>query len=357
MAVLDIQRRSQQIGRIRIGHQVRAASGKMRPERLTTFRFTTPSGRTAVAIAKLYGGVCQPWAGHEGQFEVITSRDEIGVMVPPRNAVVSQWYELWGKTIKRRCDSRNEQLSGGECLCPHAENPDDPGEVTRCALERAGLARMNPAQACSLVTRINVMIPDLPGLGVFRLDTGSFHAAGESGDKADVMELARERNVFLPASLRIEWRVRTTDAKPYPVPVLEILHTFRDIASGALEAGGIMAQLPPAPGEAPRAIAGPAPAAVAAGPAAAEAPAGNPGNAGDPEHGDAAFLGAQRIADAAASVVTQAGIEALAADARRLGVLDQHVCTGPDRDNDPWEQLRLYLGHLWKQLARAGRAS
>ena len=44
MAVLDIQRRSQQIGRIRIGQQVRASpTARMRPERLSTFRFTTAS--------------------------------------------------------------------------------------------------------------------------------------------------------------------------------------------------------------------------------------------------------------------------------------------------------------------------
>ena len=53
MPVLDIQRRSQQIGRIRIGQQVptgkRDADGKekMRPARLDTFRFTSPSERAA----------------------------------------------------------------------------------------------------------------------------------------------------------------------------------------------------------------------------------------------------------------------------------------------------------------------
>ena len=42
--------------------------------------------------------------------------------------------------------------------------------------------------------------------------------------------------------------------KKYPVPVLEVLVTFRDLATGAIESAGITAQLPPAPGEQPRAI-------------------------------------------------------------------------------------------------------
>jgi hypothetical protein len=333
MAVLDIQRRSQQIGRVRIGHQVRAANGKMRPERLTTFRFTTASKTTADAIAELYGGQVRPW---EGQFEVITERSEIGVTVPPRDAVISQWYEMWNKGgCVRRCDSQHEQISNGPCQCPHAADPADPGEVAAMALERARLAKTNPPNACGLVTRINVMIPDLPGLGVFRLDTGSFYAAGESGDKADLMELARAHNVYLPAMLRIEWRKRIAGGKttPYPVPVLEILSTFRAIASGELEAGGITAQLPPAPGGR---------LAVTAGPAAV------------PVQREALLTAqqkAQRIADQSAKAATSAEIEALDAKADAEGVGDDLVCT--DKGEDIWEELRSHLRDRWRELHAA----
>jgi len=254
MAVLDIQRRGQQIGRLRIGQQVQASNGKMRPARLDTFRFTTASRTTAQAIAALYGGKVRDWSG---EFEVITGKSEIGVTVPPRDEVVSQWYEMWSKGgCQRRCDSQREQISGGPCLCPHADNPSDADEVARKALERSDLARQNPPQACKLVTRISVMIPDLPGLGVFRLDTGSFYAAVEIGDSAALMQVARDRGVFLPAILRIEQRQRVAggQTKKYPVPVLEVLATFRDLATGAIENAGIVAQLPPAPGEQPRAI-------------------------------------------------------------------------------------------------------
>ena len=350
MAVLDIQRRSQQIGRIRIGQQVKAANGKSRPDRLTTFRFTTPSERTAHAIADLYGGTVGPW---EKQFEVITERSEIGVTVPPRDAVISQWYEMWGKTIKRRCDSQREQLSEGECLCPHAKNPGDEEEVKRCALERARLAKLNPAEACSLVTRINVMIPDLPGLGVFRLDTGSFHAAGESGDKADLMEMAREQNLFLPANLRIEWRVRTTDAKPYPVPVLEISETFRAIASGALEAAGIMAQLPPAPGEQRLALTAATPATPAT--ASVAVPEGFDAELAAITEMDIATAGQQLVALMSDPAITPAQMNALKTRALDLGVWEDQVCTD-DGEHETWEEVHSAWQTRWDALALAAKA-
>jgi hypothetical protein len=334
MPLLDVQRRGQQIGRIRIGQQVRASNGKMRPERLETFRFTTASKASAVAIAALYGGEVRDW---EGQYEVITSKAEIGVTVPPRDAVVSQWYEMWTKGgCQRRCDSQQEQISGGACLCPHAEDTADEADVQAKAAERSRLSSLNPPQACKIVTRISVMIPDLPGLGVFRLDSGSYYAAAEIGDSAQLMQIARDKGVFLPAILRIEQRSRVAggQTKKFPVPVLEVLATFRDLATGALEGGGIAAQLPPAPGEPLRAIAA-TPAAAKAGPVTA--------TADTPAEG----MTAQQIADIAPMAETRADIEGLVAKARHLGVLGDNVCT--DRQDDVWEGLRDFLEAEWRK--------
>jgi hypothetical protein len=289
MSVLDLQRKGQQIGRIRIGQQVAVIkdgrdTGKTRPARLDTFRFTTSSRRSADAIAELFGGEVREW---NGQLEVITRQSEISVMVPPRDAVVSQWYEQWnaGGCI-RRCDSQHEQISGGPCQCPHAADPDDREAADKAALRRAELAKLNPPQACHLITRVSVMIPDLPGVGVFRLDTGSFYAASEIGDTARILQKARDAGVFLPAVLRIEQRQRVAggQTKKYPVPVLEILATLRQIVGGELAAGGVAAQLPPAPGEPLRAIT----ARVAAIPAAPGIPGGA---ADDAEVVDAVIVG------------------------------------------------------------------
>jgi len=342
MAVLDIQRRGQQIGRLRIGQQVQASNGKMRPARLETFRFTTGSRTTAQAIAALYGGKVRDWSG---EFEVITGKSEIGVTVPPRDEVVSQWYEMWSKGgCQRRCDSQREQISGGPCLCPHAGDPSDADEVARKALERSDLAKLNPPQACKLVTRISVMIPDLPGLGVFRLDTGSFYAAVEIGDSAALMQVARDRGVFLPAILRIEQRQRVAggQTKKYPVPVLEVLTTFRDLATGAIESAGIMAQLPPAPGEQPRAIASGAQKAAAA---------------REPAPGEPVFdrmtpeQQAQSITNAAAKATTRAQVRDLKAMAEAHRLTSVMICP-PGADYH--EELDSYLHARWEDLPAGG---
>jgi hypothetical protein len=336
MPALDIQRRGQQIGRLRIGHLLRTEDGKLRPARLDTFRFTTQSRYGAQAIAALYGGEIRDW---NGEFEVITDHSEIGVTVPPRDQVISQWYEMWNRGgAQRRCDSQIDQISGKPCLCPHAEDPDDPEQVEQAALERARLAKLNPPKACKLVTRISVMIPDLPGLGVFRLDTGSYYAAVEIGDAAAVMQVARDQGVFLPAVLRIEHRKRVAGGKTtkYPVPVLEVIPTFREIASGAVAAGGITAQLPPAPGDQRRAIASgtAAPSRPAQAPPRAESAAGP------------VMATAERIAVSAAKATTRAEVEALAAHAKEEGVSEDWVA-GAD---DTWDELRNYLEARWRAL-------
>lgn len=346
MSALDIQRRGQQIGRLRIGQQVAIIkdgqdTGKTRPAKLETFRFTTGSRVAAQAVAALYGGEIRDWSG---QFEVVTGKSEIGVQVPPRDQVISQWYEMWTKGgASRRCDSQHEQISNGPCLCPHAEDPSDADEVARKALERSDLAHRNPPQACKLVTRISVMIPDLPGLGVWRLDTGSYYAAVEIGDSAALMQVARDKGVFLPAILRIEQRQRVAggQTKKYPVPVLEVLATFRDLATGAIEHAGIAAQLPPAPGEQPRAITAGTPAA--------------PVRQQQPARRMTAQEKAQDIADRGRRATTRAEIEQLDAEAEAEGVADDNVCTWPEED--VYEELRIFLRARWKELPAGGEAA
>jgi Recombination directionality factor-like len=335
MPILDVQRRGQQIGRLRIGQKV--ATGKtdkngdeiMRPARLDTWRLTTASRLEAEAIAARFGGDVRDW---EHEFEVITSATEIPVTVPPRDEVISQWYEMWNKGgCLRRCDSQTEQISGKACLCPHAEDLSDTEESARKALERADLAKRNPPQACKLVTRINVMIPDLPGLGVFRLDTGSYYAAVEIGDTARLLQMARDKGVFLPAMLRIEQRQRVAggQTKKYPVPVLEVLATFRDLATGAIESAGMIAQLPPAPGER---------LAIAAAPSV---PAPRPQRPPT----------AQDIANAAAKATTRPQIVELKALAEEHRV-QQDMILPPG--TDVYEELDSYLHGRWEELPAGG---
>jgi hypothetical protein len=351
VSFLDMQRRAQRIGRVRIGQQVPASSGGMRPATLTTFRFTTGSQVTAEAVAALYGGEARPWEGQRGQWEVITGKSEIWVNIPPADEVVSGWYEKWAASgIQRRCDSRREQVSGGPCLCPHAENPADPDEVRDKAILRDRLAK--EGKACARHLRINVQIPDLPGVGVFMLDTGSYNAATEVIGKAEMLEEARKRGIFLKAMLRIEWRQRGSDRTPYPVPVLEILDTVRDIVSGALAAGGIRAQLPPAPGEALKAITsgGAAPQAPSGAPAVGDVVPGEVVDAEIVDEEPGLGLSAQYYADLVPMAQDRADVEAIAADAKGAGLSLRMVRVD---DDGAQEQLRAYLERKWRALSPA----
>jgi Recombination directionality factor-like len=354
MPVLDLQRRAYQSGRIRLGQVVKtgkqdkAGRDITRPVKLDTLRFTSPSRFQVDAAAEAYEGEVRPWDNRgRKEWEVVTKVDEIMVAIPPATDAISQWYEMWtGGGCKRRCDSQRELKSGGSCLCPHASDPADEDEVDRMARERARLSKLMPPQACGLKTRVNLVLPDLPDIGVWRLDTGGFYAAGELVGKAELMRLCRDRDLFLPARLWIDQRVDVVDGqtRKYPVPALEIQKTFRQVATGELEAGGWAAQLPPAPGERPKAITA-APAAPA--PKAEQAP---PPAAPADETPLEDWQRAEQIAARGRAATTGAEMTACAEDAERQGLSDEHICT--DRQNDTWEPLTPYLQQLWRDRAR-----
>ena len=247
MPLLDIQRQAVEIGRIRTGTSVirKGRNGKdyKQPRKLSTFRFTTRSPRAAAAVAELMGGEVTPW-GRE--WEVITPWDEIPVSVPPGDAAVSQWYELWsGGVCQRRCDGMREHLRGVDCMCP-------PSGADRTEAAAKG-------HACKPTTRVNVIIPDLPGIGVWRLEVHGFYAAVELGGAAELLATLRDRGQIVPAILRLEHREvlrvvgRGSDEeklqpRDYYVPVLEILASFR--AMSAVGSGGRLADaLPPPPSQ------------------------------------------------------------------------------------------------------------
>jgi hypothetical protein len=353
--VLDLQRRSVQIGEIRIGTSV-AVEGKSyrKPVRLETFRFTTASEQAAHAVAELYGGEVVPWSQKKGRWEVVTKRTAIDVWVPPRGEAVDANMELWdGPCCLRRCDGLVMSVPGRQaCMCPQPQNPADPASVTAARDERMRLAGLRPPQACKPLTRINVSITELPGLlGVWRLNTGSVNAAVETADSGEAMALAREGGKYIPAVLRIEWRQRSADGKPYPVPVLQIGLSMRDLAAGALPAGtgGLLSQLREP--EQPKALTagtpdlpGPETPYVRTGlPARGEHRAGEP----DPEPWEQACA----LYDRAVATTGEQAFLAIVEEAKARGLEEEMACT--DRGNEEWEQLLPALQDLWKKKAAA----
>jgi hypothetical protein len=184
--VIDLQRAIAEIGRIRIGQLVADPKSRTgtRPKKLDTFRLTSADKRPIERAAQLFGGTVEPWEAPAGpQWQVITETAELDVIVPPSDMAFSQYLELWsGGGCLRRCDGATELLTEQPCLC-------DPAK-----------------RECDYHTRVSVMIRDLPGLGVWRLDTQGWYAARELGGAIEIMGLAAGRGVMVPARLLLEQR-------------------------------------------------------------------------------------------------------------------------------------------------------
>lgn len=235
--MLDVQSRGRELGRIRMG-AVLVRDGKARPVKLETFRFTTPSHAIAAAVADLFGGDVEPWQpeGRAAEWQVLTDATELPVALPP-GAPLTQWWELWtGAGCIRRCDGRTEQISGKPCMCP----PNGP-------LRAEAAGGRNPT-ACKPTSRLSVILPDLPDLGIWLLASRGWHAAVELAGAADLLHRAATAGVLLPAKLRLEQRTTKRPGESvqhYAVPVLELGVTLRALTEGS--AGVAVDQLPPAP--------------------------------------------------------------------------------------------------------------
>ena len=212
-SIIDIQRRLHETGRIRIGTSVPAKSrqGKdfRRPVKLDRFLFTSANARALQSLAELYGGKVEPWAEAPGapQSKVLTETDEIPVLVPPQHMAFSQMYEHWdaGRCMVR-CDGRAQIPTGEECTC----DPEN--------------------RRCKPTTRLSLMLPQLLGSGLWRLDTRGYNAAAELSGAfglAEILAAATGQSV-LPGVLRLTQReTKRADADgktithSFAVPVID----------------------------------------------------------------------------------------------------------------------------------------
>jgi hypothetical protein len=158
--IATLQVRYRELGRLRMGQRVPTRNGGRRPEKLETWRFTSTDWRLIQRASQLYGGKPERWDDAPSgtrQFQVVTDADAVPVILPP-DIAISQAMEAWTTAgCVRRCDGQVEYLSGAECLCA------DEGD-------------QGP---CKPTTRLSVMLPDMPGLGVWRVETRGWFAARE----------------------------------------------------------------------------------------------------------------------------------------------------------------------------------
>jgi len=214
VTLLGVQRRLVELGRIRLGDK----GPKGEPRKLTSFRLTSASKHHLDAAAQVYGGTVRKWAGapDEGYFELLTTSPQLDILIPPTLSAYSQYYELWDAGgCQRRCDGETDLISGGACLC----DPDN--------------------RECKVTTRVSVMLPKVPGLGVWRLETHGWNAASSLPSTLDLLG-ASGRGSFIPAVLRLEQRSLKrkvegrTVTRRFVVPVIDLVGiTVTDLLSAA----------------------------------------------------------------------------------------------------------------------------
>lgn len=205
MAILDLARQQTEVGRIRLGVKVKS-NGRERPAKLDRLRFTSPRKALIDRISELYGGPVEPWQPPKGnqQWQVITDTNEVAVVVPPQDPGESQWFEMWSKGgCLRRCDGKQEKISKQPCMCD-----PDPAE-----------------RDCKMHTRLQVMLEDVPGVGVWRVDTSSYYAAVELPGVAELLAMAQGA---IPGRLVLDQRTVTRQIKGeaktfnFAVPTLHV---------------------------------------------------------------------------------------------------------------------------------------
>lgn len=224
MPIIQIQRRMMELGRVRLGDK----GPKGEPRKLNTFRFTSASRTLLEGVAEKHGGKVAEWKGapDEGYFQVTTDATELKIVLPPvfsdadgsPTLPYSQWFELWSAGgCQRRCDGETEALSGKPCMCdPEKRKENDPA-------------------MCRVVTRVSFMLPDVPGLGVWRIDSHGWNAAVELPGTIDVLSAATPAHSFIEAVLSIQQRSRKVkgQTRRYIVPVIELPDiNVRQLAAG-----------------------------------------------------------------------------------------------------------------------------
>ena len=218
--ILTLQRQARELGRLRTG----TYDGR-RPVRSDTWVITSHSEDYIRAAADTWGGTPEKWQPQGNgatQWRVITTAKAIDAILPPGDPL-SQAYEMWNRGgCQRRCDGITELLSDSPCVC-RAQHGDDFHEQKQ-------------GSVCNMTTRVNVMLPAMPDIGVWRAETHSFYAANELAGHVDTIRGLVGPQAMVPVRLRIEQRTRVAggQTKHFPVIALEL----RGVTAGQVLAGG-----------------------------------------------------------------------------------------------------------------------
>ncbi len=218
--ILTLQRQARELGRLRTG----TYDGR-RPVRSDTWVITSHSQDYINAAAEEWGGTPEKWQPQGNgamQWRVVTTSAAIDAILPPGDPL-SQAFEMWNRGgCMRRCDGITESLTDSPCVC-RADFGDNFHE------QKTGTV-------CNMTTRLNVMLPAMPDVGVWRAETNSYYAANELAGHVDMIRGLVGPGAMVPVRLRIEQRTRVAggQTKHFPVIALEL----RGVTAGQVLAGG-----------------------------------------------------------------------------------------------------------------------
>lgn len=202
--ILTMKRQAAELGRIRTGSSRPHEDPKRKrvPVKSQTFILSSHSREYIFAAADLYGGRVEEWTPqgqNVAQWRVITEARELRAILPAGDPL-SQANEMWsGGGCVRRCDGEIEQLSRQPCICLARYGED--------------WHERKADEVCRPTSRIGVMLPDLPDLGVWRLETKSYYAADAMAGGLDAVLQATGGKGMLPIRMWIEQRTALRHGK------------------------------------------------------------------------------------------------------------------------------------------------
>ena len=197
--IAELGRMAEQ-GRIRYGMRQNGI-----PRSILKFRFTSSDLTALDQIAELYGGVVKPW--ERGQSEVLSTTDELPIVLPPEPLGDGPLYELWkGSGCVRRCDGVNAWVP--------ASNPDG-SEL----IEVPCICQENQTLDCKPTTRLSVILPEVRFGGVWRMDCRGWHGTNELPAMVSTVQQLQGQGLSR-AFLALE--KRTKGKKHFVVPVIRL---------------------------------------------------------------------------------------------------------------------------------------
>lgn len=227
--IITLQRTVRELGRLRAGLMQATKSGRQAPTASRNWILTSPNREYLDVAATLWGGRVEPWqpqGAGAAQFRVVTSAPTIDAILPPGDPL-SQSYEIWTRGgCQRRCNGEREILgnkgAGQPCAC-RTEYGDDFHKIPAIDPNTKQPLR------CQMMTRLSVFLPELPDIGIWRVESKGFWAATHITSYVDLIKGQVGPSAMVPVRLGIEPRTRVRDGKTSQF--VEIVVSLRSAAS------------------------------------------------------------------------------------------------------------------------------